>query len=87
MKLSPSRMTDAVRYVFIDERPQSEYGRGVAWSSDQNTNMRANMHAPEITVDPITRETVATILGKSYDKVATASELFAQRTEVGALLS
>lgn len=82
-----ARMADAVRFVFVDERSLAEYGRGVAWASDQNTNMRANMHSPEITIDPVTRDTVANILGTSYDRVATASELFEQRTKVGEILA
>jgi len=71
-------LADSIRYVFVDERPLSSYGRGVAWASDQNPHMRANMHSPEIEVDPKTRESVANVLGISYDHQPTAGELFAK---------
>jgi uncharacterized NAD(P)/FAD-binding protein YdhS len=49
--------------------------------------MRANMHSPEIEVDPKTGKTVAEILGVSYDHQPTATELFAKREDVGAILA
>jgi uncharacterized NAD(P)/FAD-binding protein YdhS len=81
------QLCDSVRYVFVDKRPRETYGRGVAWASDQNPQMRTNMHIPEITADPATGKTVAEIVGLSYDHKPTASELFVRREEVGAIFA
>lgn len=78
-------LAGGVEYIFFDERPRKEYGRGVAWASDQNHHMRANMHSPEIQIDPDAHETVGRILGIQYDHKPTANELFTQREKIGAM--
>jgi len=72
-------LNHSVRYVFVDGRPESSYGRGVAWASDQNPNMRANMHLASLDSDPRTQKKIAKILTMAYNQPATASELFERR--------
>lgn len=78
-----NHLSDFVEYVFIDQRPFESFGRGVAWASDQNPNMRANMHRPELEIDPETQDEVDNILKFPADHQPTSAELFSRRKEVG----
>ena len=81
------KLEDSVGYIIVDGRPRSQFGRGVAWESDQNLHMMTNMHIPEITTDPTSGKTVADTLGVSYDDQPTAGELFARREKVGGIFA
>ncbi|MGB8839910.1 MAG: FAD/NAD(P)-binding protein [Aliidongia sp.] len=78
-------LNDSLRYIFVDSRPVSEYGRGVAWATEQSDRMLTNNHCPEIVTDLETRETVGSIRGVCYSREPTAGELFVKRTDVGAI--
>jgi uncharacterized NAD(P)/FAD-binding protein YdhS len=79
------RLNDSLRYIFVDPMPLSEYGRGVAWATDQSDRMLANTHSPEIVIDSETRETVGSMMGVCYSREPTAGELFVKRADVGAI--
>jgi len=74
---------DSVEYVVVDERPYSEFGRGVAWASDQNPNMRANMQYPERDIGL----EISHLSQMPDNKKLKASDIFTQRTKIGKMLS
>lgn len=41
-----SRLESCVGFILIDQRPEKEFGRGVAWSSSQSDVFLANMRLP-----------------------------------------
>ncbi len=76
-------LDNSVEYIFVDGRPPSEFGRGVAWASDQNRNMRANMQYPERDIG----SELTKVSEMSSQKGPTAADIFTQREKVGKMLS
>ena len=71
-------------FVVIDPRNEDEDGRGVAWTSSQNTELRANMH-----IDSIARgsETVNRAFDGQFSPEHLDGQMFKKRIEIGERLS
>lgn len=79
-------MAEKVGFLLIDERPTSEFGRGIAWSSAQHQAFRANMRMHTISFKQRTLERIAKaaeITGfNTYDEL-TDEQMYQQRIRIG----
>ncbi|AMY00715.1 hypothetical protein A4R29_15335 [Mesorhizobium ciceri biovar biserrulae] len=79
-------MSDAVGYIILELRPASEHGKGVAWSSEQSTNLRANMPFPTIGYSPLDHGRLSTLAEWKEGEEATQDALYKRRKDIGEML-
>lgn len=85
--LERHKLIDTVKIVMIDRRDFGEFGRGVAWSSDQSHLLRANMHTSTIVFDPDDQKKLPRLFELDKEPKLTDGILFDRRQRIGDALA
>lgn len=73
----------SVRYVIMDPRPVSEYGRGAAWTGEQSDLLRVNMHDTTIIFDAQGEEALLCAAQAEEQEKAPVGTNFPSRRAIG----